>query len=472
MKKIFYTIGTLLILVACAEDILEEKPKAIATETFYNTAAEVEAAVNAIYYNVGVSQLTNEINLLEPLADYGYGKGSLSYLNDYVGYSPANMTNMGYLWQAYYLMIRNANLVIINTPNGTQTTEEQKKQYIAEARFLRAHAYFHLVRLWGAVPLRTEETMQEIDIARSSVDKVYDLIVNDLLYSELNCPDNPRLLGTPSKMVVKTLLADVYLTMENWSGAKEKAKEVIDSRKYSLVEIETVEDFQKIYGAELLTSSEEIFYQKFTRDYNNNILTFFHYPGDGYKPYGAAYFAHYTFGSNPFFKNWDNNDLRKQNNFYKRDISLGDDTYLYKKFIDPEGYNNAPNDWPYYRYPEVLLIYAEADNRIKKGPTSAAMEYLNMVRRRAYGYNSGQPSPVDFIIGDYSEESFFELVLREKAYETFCEAKRWFDLKRTNKTGEVIKQTLNIDMLPSMLLWPIPAGELTYNKLMDQNSGY
>lgn len=472
MNKIIYITAIALFVSACTDSLLEENPKAIATETFYNTAAEVEAAINAVYYNVGVSQLTNEINILEPLTDYSYGKGSLSYLNDYVGYSPANMTNMGYLWQAYYLMIRNANLVILNTPNGTETTEDQKKRYVAEARFLRAHAYFHLVRLWGPIPLRTEENMKDIDIARSSIDEVYNLIISDLLVAELNCPDTPRLLGTPSKLVAKTMLADVYLTTGNWSSAKEKAGEVIDSGNFSLVEIEKVEDFEKIYGAELLTSSEEIFYQKFTRDYGNNILTFMHYPGDGYKPYGASYFSHYTFGSNLFFKNWDNDDLRKQNNFYKKDIALGDDTYLYKKFIDPNGYNNSPNDWPYYRYPEVLLIYAEADNRINKGPTSKAMEYLNMVHRRAYGYPSTQPSPIDFNINDYNEESFFELVLMEKAYETFFEAKRWFDLKRTNKTAQVIKQAFNIDMDINMLFWPIPTGELSYNKLMDQNPGY
>ena len=64
MKKIIYIIGIALFVSACADSLLEENPKAIATETFYNTAAEVEAAINAVYYNVGVSQLTNEINIL------------------------------------------------------------------------------------------------------------------------------------------------------------------------------------------------------------------------------------------------------------------------------------------------------------------------------------------------------------------------------------------------------------------------
>lgn len=471
MKNILLVISMFLYF-SCAENLLQEHPKAIATETFYNTRAELESAVNAIYYNVGVSQLVNQINLMEPLSDYGYGKGSLSYLNDYIGYSPANVTNIGYLWQAYYLLIRNANLVILNAPKGTSTTETEKANFIAEARFIRAFSYFNLVRLWGPIPLRTELNMNEIDVARSSELEVYNFILEDLKYSEAYCPDEPRVLGTPSKLVVKTVLADVYLTRKMYELAKEKANEVIQSNEFSLVPVSEVADFQNIYGADLITSSEEIFYQKYTRDYGNNILTFMHYPGDGYKPYGAAYFAHYTYGDNLFIREWDDNDLRKQNNIYKRDIALGDDTYLYRKYIDPNGYNNAPNDWPFYRYPEVLLIYAEADNRINKGPTDEAMSYLNMVRRRGYGYSATESSPIDFIPSDYNEEQFFELVLREKAYETFFEAKRWFDLKRTGKTAEVIKRTFNIDINQFMLLWPIPPGELSYNKLMDQNPGY
>ena len=473
MKKIIYLVVVLLSMGACTKNILEETPKSIASETFYNTVAEVEAAVNAIYYPVGVSQLTNETNLVEVLADYDYGKGSLSYINDYVGYSPANVTNMGYLWQAYYLMIRDANLAIFYTPNGNRTSESQKNQYIAEAKFLRAFAYFHLVRLWGGVPLRTEKTMKDIDIARSSVDEVYNFIISDLLDAEINLPDDPRVVGTPSKMVAKTLLADVYLTIENWTDARDKAGEVIASGKYSLVSIKTTDDFINIYGPDLITSSEEIFYFKYTRDYGNSFLNFLHYPSDGYKPYGANYFAHYTRAGNIFYKNWDNNDLRKQNNFYLWDIALGNDTYLFKKWIDPMGYNQSPNDWPFYRYPEVLLIYAEADNRVNKGPTTSAVEYLNMVHRRAYGYDPMVPSPIDFKIGDYDEDSFFELVLQEKGYETFNEGKRWFDLIRIHKAAEVIKETYNIDMAASMLLWPIPVGETSYNKLIGPNNpGY
>lgn len=473
MKNLSYLFASLLLAMVSCNDLLEENPKSIASENFYNTPAEIESALNAIYYPVGVSQLTNEINLLEACADYGYGKGSLSYINDYIGYSPANVSNMGYLWEAYYLMIRNANLVIANVPASTQITDEQKAASRAEAFFLRAHAYFHLVRLWGGVPLRIETNMSVIDMPRNSVEEVYALIVDDLTTAENDLPDEPRILGSPSKMVAKTMLADVYLTRGNWQGARDKAAEVIASNKFSLVPVSTVGDFENIYGPELVTSNEEIYYFKYNRQFGFGFLSFLHHPSSGYKPYGSNYFALYTHEDHPFYANWAADDLRKQNNFYKWDIALGDGTYLYKKFIDPEGSDNAPNDWPFYRYAEVLLLFAEADNRLNHGPSPVAVEYLNMVRRRGYGYDPNTPSPVDFSIADYDEETFFELLLQERGYEMFLEGKRWFDLLRTGKAPEIVKTNLNIDMDINMLLWPIPAGEIGYNKLFGPNNpGY
>lgn len=473
MKTKYYFFLTVALALGACSDLLEENPNAIASETFYNTAAEVEAALNSIYYPVGVSQLTNEINILEACADYGFAKGSLEVIKNYAGYSPANMSNMSLLWEAYYLMIRNANLVLANVPLGTETTTAQKTQYAAEAKFLRSLAYFHLVRLWGGVPLRTEETMTQIDLPRSSVEDVYKLITDDLIWASQNLPDEPRILGTPSKVVAHALLADVYLTRGDWANAKQSAANVISSNKFSLVPLTTVDDFENIFGAELLTSSEEIFYFKYNRQYGLGFLNFLHHPGAPYKPYGANYFAFYTRATHPFYAGWSDDDLRKQNNFYLWDIALGNDTYLYKKFTDPEGSLAAPNDWPLYRYAEMLLIYAEADNRLNDGPTATAVEYLNMVRRRGHGYDPASPSPIDVAVADFNEESFFEAVLQERAYEMFCEGKRWFDLLRTGKAPEKVQEAFGIVMDEDMILWPIPVGETSYNKQFGPNNpGY
>ena len=476
MKYILFILPVFLFMGACKK-ALEEKPKSIATETFYNTAAEVQAAVNAAYYPLqSADGFGSYYTLFESCADNVYGKGSLAAIEEYKGYSTANISNMNAVWDQLYLAVRNANLVIKNTPEGTRTTAEEKARFIGEARYVRALSYFFLVRIWGAVPLRIDTNMDIIDVGRNPVQEVYGLIIDDLTYAEQNLPDVPRMLGCASKWVAKTLLADVHLTLRHWPEARDKAKEVIDSGRFSLVEVSQPDDFEKIFGADVLTTSEEIFYFKYNRQMGWSMMNFFHISGSGYKPYGANYFAFYTTSNNIFYKNWDDNDFRKQHDFYHWDIGLGDNTYLGKKFIDPNGSTNAPNDWPIYRYAEVLLIYAEAANRAAGGPTADAVKYLNMVRRRAYGYNSTQPSPVDFNIADYDEESFFQLVFREKGYETIFECKRWMDLVRTGQAKKFIKETTGIDMAESMLLWPIPVGEINYNKAMDpvrdQNPGY
>lgn len=474
MKNIISVILVLILLGGCS-DILEENPKSIASETFYNTADEVEASVNAIYDPLHQGGFTSYFTLLEGLSDNVYGKGSLATINDYQGFSTANITNMSDVWTTLYLSIRNANAVIKNTPSSSGTTEGQKRQFIAEAKFLRALDYFFLVRLWGGVPLRTEDTMNEISIARSSTTEVYDLILDDLEYAEESLPDEPRLLGTPSKWTAKTVLADVHLNLENWESARDKAIEVIESGKYSLVEINEPNEFEKIFGADVTNTTEEIFYFKYNRQRGSHLMNFFHISGSGYKPYGNNWYSFYSTKENHFYMNWNDNDFRKQYNFYSWDIGLGEDTFLFKKYTDPNGTNNAPNDWPIYRYAEVLLIAAEAANKANNGPTPDAIEYLNQVHRRAYGYSPNVSTPVDFILQDYDEDSFSDLVLRERGYEFILECKRWLDLVRTGKAAETIKEAEGINIDESMYLWAIPNSEINYNDAIspsDQNPGY
>lgn len=464
-------------LFGACTDILEETPKSIATETFYKTDNEIAAAVNAAYFPIQSNSFNSYFTILNPLGEDIIGKGSLAAIHLYQGFSTTNISNMSGVWSQLYLSIRNANMVIKNVPNSSQISSTQKAQYIGEAKFIRALDYFNLVRLWGGVPLRTEETIDQIDIPRSSLDEVYTLVLSDLKYAEENLPDKPRLLGTASKWVAKTLLSDVYLTRKDWGNASTKAEEVISSGKYSLVKVSTPDDFEKIFGADVINTTEEIFYFKYNRQYGWSMMGFFHKDGDGYKPYGANYYSFYSYTTSFFYKNWDNNDFRKQHNYYKWDIGLGDNTLLFKKYIDPKSTDGtSPNDWPIYRYADVLLIYAEAANNVNNGPTVKAIECLNKVHRRAYGYDPEVISSVDFQISNYNKDSFSDLVLKEKGYETQLECKRWLDLIRTGKAAKVIKEAEGIDIKTSMFLWPIPITETNYNKAIDpvkdQNPGY
>lgn len=473
MKKIIVIILT-LILFSC-EDALVEKPKSIAVKTFYNTPGEVESAIAAIYlplrWEDGITTVYTSTQ--EAFSDFFTGRGSFATLSDYQGLDGTNTTRAGRTWNILYLSIRNANLIINNVPNGINLSDNDKNEYIAEAKFLRALAYFHFVRNWGGVPLRTEENMDIIGVSRNTTAEVYQLITNDLNFAQNNLPDVATIAGKPSKWSAKTLMADVYFYQGMNAEASEKANEVIQSGKYSLVGVTTASDFDKIFGPTVVSSSEEIFYFKSSVDNSINLPIYYNGVGTPYLGTDGYYVIHCK-PTNLLYMNWNGNDLRKQYDLYLWSTGLGD-VYLIKKFSDPT--NSSPrNDLPLYRYTDVLLLYAEASCLAANQPTADGVEKLNMVHRRAYGYDPMQPSPFDFKIADYNKQSFADLVIRERLYETIGEGKRWFDLKRTGKVKEYIKANTGKDVTDKHLLWPIPVSELNYNTALDmntdQNPGY
>lgn len=177
-------------------------------------------------------------------------------------------------------------------------------------------------------------------------------------------------------------------------------------------------------------------------------------------------------------KNWDQNDLRL-GLWYSWNIGFGANTLLNKKYIDPKAPDvfSAANDLPLYRYADVLLMYAEAVCRVGGAPTADAVEKLNLVHRRAYGKDPIIPNvSVDFKLVDYDKNSFIELVIKERGYETQYEGKRWLDLKRTGEVKARIKAATGKDVADKHLFWPIPVSEFNYNKAInpstDQNPGY
>lgn len=469
---------SLLLLTSC-EKLLVEEPKFMVVENFFNTAAEVESATNAIYIPLRNTNYTVYETTLECQADYTYGRGSWAPLHGYQGLNDANISRVAGLWNAFYLSIRNANLVIQNAPKGKSISQADISKYVAEAKFMRAFNYFQLVRNWAGVPLRTEANMTEIDLRRSTVDEVYNLIVADLKEAENALSDKPSNVGRPYKWAAKTLLADVYLQLAKYTEARDKADEVIKSNKFSLVPIASKADFQtKVYGPELVSTTEEIFYFKYARqiDQGNYMLWITNHPSTNLFNFGGAYVV-YGETTDPFYKAWDNDDIRKSM-WEKVNIGLGANTLISSKFVDQKAISQvgAGNDDPVYAYADVLLIYAEAASRVNNGPTAQAMEALNQVRRRGYGKNPTAPSSVDLVLANYTADTFLDLVIRERGYEFIYLGKRWLDLKRTGKLKDTIKASKGITVADKHLLWPIPVSELNFNKALDpakdQNPGY
>src|SRR5699024_7501375 len=149
------------------------------------------------------------------------------------------------VWDNFYNGVANANVAIANIPD-VEMDQSKKKQLLGEAHFLRAFYYYHLVRLYGEIPLITEPVdanSENLYPQESSVDSIYTQIVNDLQVAEkAGLPGNTD-SGRISQGAVKSLLASVYLTMagyplqkgnEYYQLAADKAEEVIDAGWYTL----------------------------------------------------------------------------------------------------------------------------------------------------------------------------------------------------------------------------------------------
>jgi len=469
--------------ISCSKFLDEVPEDRLAEGNFYKSLDDARSAVNAIYAPVRPGIFRGPYFLqMEIMADYAEGRGSTAIIGEYKGLDIVNIQRVGLIWDGFYRSIRNANIAIENIPGIASVSESDKNALVAEARFMRAFSYYHLVRNWGAVPLYLSTT--PASTARTPAADVYKAIVADLEFAEKNLPPKPAQYGRPGTGAAKALLADVSLTTGNWDVARDKADEVIKSGQFSLINVTKTDDWENVFGPSVNGSPEEIFYIKFNHldgwEWPHNLL----WSETEFSPFGN--YVIYSTLDNRFLNAWDNQDLRKQWDIFTAYINRktglleklpASTPVLFSKWRDP----GAPttighaNDYPFLRYADVLLIYAEAAAMAENGVSASAVERLNMIRRRAYGFPANATSTVDYPTGGWTLNAFRDTVLQERAYELFMEGKRWLDLKRTGKVKEVIKANLGKDVQDIHLLWPIPQQEIDTNPEIsqaEQNPGY
>nr|WP_295924900.1 RagB/SusD family nutrient uptake outer membrane protein [uncultured Dyadobacter sp.] len=489
MKKLaIYSIITASLLAFSCKDLLEEDPKSLLISTnFYKTAADANSAVNAISGALHTATLYKFRYLVHTTAleDYASGQGFYIPLAQYqVSTSMISVTDQ--FWTGFYKTIDAANLALKYVP-GISMDEKQRAQLLGEAHFYRAFAYYNLAKLFGAVPIRTEPTegLEAMGGKREPIENVYALVISDLKAAETALPPTQSLSGKPTSGAAKIMLADVYLLRGQWAEARDKAQEVIVSQAYSLVNVKESADFEKLFGADVTSSTEEIFSIKFQRSVagGSALPQFYHLNTSRWASNGYGTF--FGFPTYPLLRDWPEADLRKNFNLYTAGPNKqgtivpngANQPIRFGKFKDSAAPTDQAHgsDFPIYRYADALLIYAEAASQAEQGPTAQALERLNMVRRRAYGYTPGAPSPIDFTMEGQTMTSFRELVLKERAYEFFVEGKRWWDLVRTGTAKQVIKAAKGIDIPNSIFLMPIPKQEIDNNPDIaptDQNPGY
>jgi starch-binding outer membrane protein, SusD/RagB family len=160
--------------------------------------------------------------------------GTEQELGDYAfGTNNADLT---FLWGSLYRMIFRANLVIDRAAawQPTIATEKDKlNQYVAEVKFLRAYAYFHLVTLWGDVPVHTDyqATLNNNYFPRTPAADVWSLIETDLkeaqAAAELPVAYAAGELGRATKGAVTALLGKAYLYQKKWPQAQVELEKLL-----------------------------------------------------------------------------------------------------------------------------------------------------------------------------------------------------------------------------------------------------
>ena len=404
-------------------------------------------------------------------------------------------------WPRGYQMVRGANETLRELESLGEQAPGVKEEIAARARFIRAFAYYHLVRLFGDIPYLDENTStaDATEAPRTAVDIVYEGIISDLEFAKQWLPNTRDNRALPGKAAASAFLSSVYLTRGEFQMAYDESTEIINNAGTYNLALEP--DYRNIFHAVNTDASlEPIFVIDFvatnvndeSRDYLAAFTGFFgqatYYPSGGWSVMVPALSV---------YEGWDDGDYRKQVNFDDEATTNTGEVIPYTQFSSLDGRNtNRPHiskytamagdlpqantsgrdsdsNYQMMRYAEVILIAAEAAAEL--GRTTEADQYINMIRARARNGN-GTPSasPADISGATVSD------VMEERRLELAFEQKRWYDIVRRRMGDDVygsngfeteLLGTQNFDPSRDYLL-PIPPLEITNNPNLTQNPGY
>lgn len=479
MKKYIVIIMLAMVASTSCKKYLELTPQSqIATENFYRNSNDFESALIGIYGTFrGLYNSSNMVYLGELSTDnteIQWSSPSISEMQ--VDQNAVTATNayVSAAWGTCLATIARCN-VILNRIDLIAFDANTKNRIKGETKFLRAYSYFHLVRLFGRVPItdqefKSPEQILSADLSLQPKEKVYEVILKDLTDAETLLPvtvnsDKSRAsIGT-----IKTLLAKVYLTQLNYDKAAEKLKEVVDARQYSLVN-----NYKSLFTTPNNNLAESILEIQYLsgRTMGNNYSYVFT-PAIT----SMAIFQNNQQGAGRIVPTLDLMNAYQPNDNRKA-ASVNDSVLLINgtkaynryglKFVDFRAVDVTDGSVTFtvLRYADVLLMYAEALN--EQGKTGEAFQYINAVRNRA-GITTN--------LSGLSKEALRLEIEKERRVEFLYEGHRWFDLVRTGRVRAVLnahyqRQNQNFSVEEHELVFPIPQGELDLNPKVTQNPGY
>jgi hypothetical protein len=481
-------LALLLVAAPACTDLLTEQPKdRIASDAFFQTAADAKAAIAATYRPLSTGSLwgTNLQWALNAATDesrvgpeeenpniVALTQLSWTTTNPYIAGSNAS----GGAWGGLYQMITRANLVLARVPDITMD-DTQKSQILAEAKFLRALGYFYLVRLYGDVPLVLTPEDQAALGPRTPVATVYAQIVKDATEAEAVLPATwgSTDKGRATKGSAEALLAEQYIWRKDWPNAATYAKKIIDGGNYALVA-----NYIQAFLPGSQNRSEEVFAAQSSSATGAPAIDIaaWEYPRNMNPNSNGGWGTWQPLQA--FIDGYPAGDYRKEVSFFTSGLDPSNKVVTFLphvyKFRPTARPGQQDVNWPIYRYADVLLMYAEALN--EQGQPDAAIAYVNMIRARARNGTGaeGRTLPADLATGQSQAQVRAE-IFDERKWELAYEGKRWFDLVRqgftTFQAAEATDPTvIPANVLATRMVWPIPQVQIDLNKQLTQNPGY
>jgi hypothetical protein len=501
IKNILF-VGALLVTASCDDFLAPDSISTFDTKYVYSNVDDARKGVNAIYSYFGQdafrSRLSNNMTGNTDIEHAsGWGSNGDRYQIWDLNALPSNR-DLDIVWTYAYRAIRDANIAIegILASSGYNSTDAVTSatmhHLLGEAYTLRAYWYSMLIFYFGDVPFIREAPKAGNDFYLGKEDRnvILSQVIQDMIDSEgqmMWADQLPHGIEQVNREYTLGMIARLALQRGGWYLKPDltMARES-DYLDYYTIARDYTKKLMDLKDRPLPTDYRQVFMNecKFITPVNDDIL--FEVPfaigsGDvgwniGVRVDGGATATHdYGSGNNymkippTYYYSFDTLDIR-------RDVTCA----LYKVNTDFEeefiGVNNAadplniaqgkwsrhflPNppgkssakgtgiNWPMLRYPDVLLMFAEAENELN-GPTADAQNALRRVRERAFD-PSAWSTKVEGYISTVSagKEAFFNAIVNERAWEFGGEMIRKYELIRWGIYAQKMAET--VDALKQM----------------------
>lgn len=474
-----------LVISSCTDFIDREPYSEISSDNFYNTEAKLDLAVVGLYGTLQDIYRSDYVLVSDlPADDSQDGNGGTSVSGELDKFSVSTTNNtIERVWILSYKSILQTNKILEALSEVDFVETEKKEQIQGEALFVRALNYFNLVRIFGKVPLEIKPISQveARQSTRAEVSDVYNLIIEDLESASLLLPKSysGNNIGRVTSWAALSLLGKVYLTAQRFEEAITPLQNVVQNGPFKLLD-----DYAAIFDPKNANHEESIFeiqYEGGTLDegsqwgfkaHNRSLAV----------PLGISAGAQ-TMPTADIINLFKSGAVGEENSprFLATIGNTEGVNHVKKHYMELAFQNQSDDNWPLIRYADILLMYAEVLNETSATPTEEAIEYVNQIRRRAFGLPTNQSDPsIDLDFFDTEDQSTFrETIYLERRLELAFEGHRWFDLVRTNRYVSVMNtffESYNngIYKVESYhKLFPLPQRELDINPLLKPNNdGY